>query len=132
MGTWSLEFSFRNMFWKFCILALLATTVEEVKGGSARHRKRTRKLELKFKDIEAYAAVIEARLQALEQGNYLARESLQQDVTQDENDLRSIESEVDNLGSELDVAEYDIDNLGSELDVAEYDIGTIEETPNLK
>merc|ERR1712168_1736833 len=69
-ASFHLEFSFRKMFWKFCILALLATAVEEV-TGSARLRKRIRKLELKYKDNQGGGgggeSGLEARVAANEQ-----------------------------------------------------------------
>jgi len=116
-----LEFSFRKMFWKFCILALLATAVEEVKGG-ARTRRRIRKLELKYKDIQGGGGGGESGLEDRVAAN-------EQKVATNEQALASLGSEVGNLGSELDgvkdtvaINEQDIDDLAATVSSIESDV----------
>merc|ERR1712126_404232 len=116
-----LEFSFRKMFWKFCILALLATAVEEV-NGSARLRKRVRKIELKYKDIQGGGGGGESGLEDRVAAN-------EQKVATNEQVLASLGSEVGNLGSELDdvkdtvaINEQDIDDLAATVSSIESDV----------
>jgi len=110
-----LEFSFRKMFWKFCILALLATAVEEVKGG-ARTRRRIRKLELKYKDIQGGGGGGESGLEDRVAANEQKVATNEQVLASLGSEVGNLGSEMDNLGSEMDTLGSEVGNLGSELD----------------